>query len=219
MLNIKKISAMLLAVILAVACKDSDKKMKCHLMAFACLKCKAIKAKAMNKKQIPIIVYAIVLLIGILSILIMYLNYESTFLQDKIASHVKKNCKNRDDCYLSLKDITNFEWDKFYIIKIGADINKILGFEYSFNRDISTSYVFLKDGKIVYHYEDFLKGTLDFEMIPEKYTFCESVNSCQNENDYLLFSPDEANFYVKEWWSDRIKKNRYHLYPERDSVE
>jgi hypothetical protein len=165
----------------------------------------------MNKEQIPIIVCMIVLLMSILNIVIIYINYEPELLHDKIASYVKEDCKNKDSCYLSLKDITNFEWDKFYIINIGTDINKILGFEYPFDRDVSESYVFLKDEKIVYHYDRPYKVSWNFEVIPQKYTFCESVNSCQIKNDYLLFSPNEANFYVEEWRDDRIKKNRYHL--------
>lgn len=178
----------------------------------------------MNKKQQLMKIFMIISIMCLSIILIMYIliiimsvtdfHSETRFLHNKIESYVKKNCENKDTCYLFLKDITDFEWDKFYIVPVGKkNINKILGFEYPFDsRGDAETYVFLKDGKIVYHYEELYKVSRHFEVIPEKYTFCESVDSCQIK-DYLLFSPKEANFYIETSWSERRKKYYYYLYP------
>jgi len=127
-------------------------------------------------------------------------------LYDKIGSYIKKNCENKDTCILFLKDITDFEWEQFYYIPNGNYATEILGFDYLFNTDLSEAIVFLREGKIVYHEEVFQHPSK-----PSKYTFCKTGKSFEIiDYKYLLFTPDEAVFYITEW---KDRKNHYLLHP------
>ena len=151
----------------------------------------------MMNKQILIVVFIFIPLMCALS------SCKSN-MYDKIDSYVKKNCENKDTCILFLKDITDFEWEQFYFIPIGEDVSKILGINYPFDTDISEVIVFLRDGKIVYHEENFYHPEK-----PSKYNFSKNDYLL---NEYLVLTPAEAVFHITKWkWKDR--ENHYWLHP------
>jgi hypothetical protein len=128
-------------------------------------------------------------------------------LYDKIDSYAKENLENKEKCKLFLKDITDFEWDKFHIIARGEDVNKILGFKYpysSFGQSFSIIIIFLKDGKIVYHenYSDIYDSKVIFSIRGDTLY----VNDCIK---YLSLSPKDAVFHIKKCGI----KEHYAVYP------
>lgn len=114
--------------------------------------------------------------------------------KDKIITKIEKNCKafNKvDDCIFSLESITEFEWDKMYVLDGPRSpdlISKVIGFECDcgFLPDDSRRLVFVKGEKIVYEDEysvDTHKGIqfrpLDWE-----------------REKLAIYTPSTAKFYV-----------------------
>jgi hypothetical protein len=154
---------------------------------------------------IPVVLYGPVILMYIQYML----NDRESILYDKIELYVEENCKDKDTCYLSLKYIIDFEWDKFHFIYASKNPSEVLGFEYPFNADISNVIIFLKDGKIVHHEEH-----IDDPEKDSKLSFCKAKDNCSYfaGKDYLTFVPENANFYAERWWSKKTKKYCYHFY-------
>ena len=123
-----------------------------------------------------------------------------------IDKYVKENCSHADTCSVFLKDITNFRWDKFYIIYMGQNVSEIIGRSYPYDTDLSEVIIFLKDGKIVYH-----KRILYHPEKMPKVTFSMRGNDYHvNDYKYMSFLSDEAHFYIRKIGYD---KENYLMYP------
>ena len=78
-------------------------------------------------------------------------------IEDKIGKKIEDECSSKTACVISIKTITDFEWEKMYVFGSSArleDINKALGFEYPYYKEFSRIIVFMDNGKIVYHEEN-----------------------------------------------------------------
>lgn len=87
-------------------------------------------------------------------------------IKEKIAADLKTHYK----VILSLKELTDFDWDRLYVFDAHCslkEINKVLGFDYPFYKEFSRILVFIKDEKIVYHEENAhsIEGIEDGEVI------------------------------------------------------
>jgi hypothetical protein len=81
---------------------------------------------------------------------------QSSF-ESKIREKIISDSKTHYKVIFSLKDLTNFDWDKFYVFESSCnqkDINDGLGFEYPYYKASSRILVFLKNDKIMYHEEN-----------------------------------------------------------------
>ncbi|UKS27384.1 hypothetical protein LOZ80_00050 [Paenibacillus sp. HWE-109] len=74
-------------------------------------------------------------------------------LTDKIIKEIDGECGENGTCTISIKEVTDFEWDRMVIFQIGSsksEISKALGIEYSGPTDMMTGMIFVKDNKIVH---------------------------------------------------------------------
>jgi hypothetical protein len=98
------------------------------------------------KKILLIILAVILLLTGCGKI-------EKHEIRDKIIRNIELKSKNTDECIISIKEITDFKWDKLVMFNEGAsrqEINSVLGFRYEGETDLTVLTIFLFKGKIVY---------------------------------------------------------------------
>ncbi len=94
-------------------------------------------------------------------------------IQKKIVYNIKLNCKNPDTCVLNIENVTNFKWDKLYIFNEDVhleELNKVLGFNYEYFKDIARRIIFTRGNKVVYHEDDYpypeekFKGKVIFDL-------------------------------------------------------
>ena len=95
-------------------------------------------------KKIYIVILFLLLLVGCSN---------KYYLSDKIISEIDKNCNENNFIQLSLKEITNFKWDKCVVFETSCDnykISEALGVKYNGIADLHSGIVFVYDNKIVY---------------------------------------------------------------------
>lgn len=71
---------------------------------------------------------------------------------DKTREYIKANCIDPKPCKIAAKDMTNFEWDKFYVFEPNVEdeeIEKVIGKKIE-STTYSRKWIFLKNGEIVH---------------------------------------------------------------------
>jgi hypothetical protein len=116
-----------------------------------------------------------------------------------------KNCG--DTCVVKLNDETEFEWDTVYVFDVplsSIEMEKIMGLAYPQYREFSSSIIFIKDAKIVYHETKHVnvEGITDNEII-----FGTAVDTTR----YKVFTPAKAIFNVTQKQSGN--KHYFELIP------
>jgi hypothetical protein len=59
-----------------------------------------------------------------------------------------------DTSHIDISKITKFEWDTLYVFSERASLDEVeqaIGMQYSYFRDIGKRFIFIKQGKIIYH--------------------------------------------------------------------
>jgi hypothetical protein len=128
---------------------------------------------------------------------------QSSF-ESKIQQKIISDSKTHYKVIFPLKDLTNFDWDKFYAFDSNCDqkvINKALGFEYPYYKESSKTLVFIQNGKIVHHEENPVtkNGSKDV------------VVSFVHPDSIQYFRCTFGNSYIRVEGSE--KTNSYKLYP------
>jgi len=142
---------------------------------------------------------------------------QETPVADSIKSYMDSVGFNKET-YVKITDYTSFEWDRVLIFNYpttNAQINKVLGVEFTGSTDLAEGMIFVKDGEIV-HYEYF------------DYSFADEINSDQfkimarkakmagQSNDdppYRAFSPDDAVFRATLTSNGSYHYYRLYQYP------
>lgn len=95
-------------------------------------------------KKILILMLSIVLLTGC--------NTMNNKINEKLIKAIDEKCGQNDSCAISIKEITNFEWDKVAIFGIGgsnSEISKLLGVNYNDSVDLKSGIIFVLKDNIV----------------------------------------------------------------------
>jgi hypothetical protein len=113
-------------------------------------------------------------------------------IKNKIISTIDMKCQNTNECTISIKKITDFDWDRLVLFNEGAsrqEINSVLGFEYRGDTDLKILTFFLYKGKIVYHEEE------DYDPEKPSKLFVQYPNP---KLHHMKFSADKAIFKAKK---------------------
>lgn len=115
-------------------------------------------------------------------------------IQRKIINFIEKRCDNQDSCQITMKDITNFRWEKMYVFEPSVrldQINKVLGFKYEYFEDIARRIIFTVGDKVVYHEDDC--------PFSEEKSYKKIFFSFYNDSvHYEIFTLESAVFRVKK---------------------
>lgn len=114
----------------------------------------------------------------------------------KLLNEVKHKCEASHECFISLKDVTKFEWDKVYIFNSPSDpeiIREALKGDYHLWRDLTWGLIVFVKGENIIHkeyefYDPEKPVKLDFEF---------------NGKKYLIFTPADAHFEARKWLSGK----------------
>jgi hypothetical protein len=130
-----------------------------------------------------------------------------------IDTNIKENGGSTDSYVLFLKDVTPFKWDKFYVLSRSSDKEKILRLKYHGDK-AAISYVFLKNGRIVYH-EDHTSSSSDSDSKQVgPYFHINDKDHFEYRYNYMSFTPDEAVFHTNiAIWDNENGLFFHKLYP------
>ncbi|MFC3800911.1 hypothetical protein [Cohnella sp. GCM10012308] len=111
-------------------------------------------------------------------------------LADSIMKGIDLRCGELSSCSISMRDITDFKWDKVVVFQVGSsnpEVSHALGFEYHGSTDLMSGIIFVSDNKIV--------AEQQIAYYPEKPSKLQ-VNLEQDPNDpnCASFSSENANF-------------------------
>lgn len=73
-------------------------------------------------------------------------------IRDRIINTINTK-SNSNTCDFSMKDITNFKWDRMVIFEVGSsnvEVSRALGIDYKDSTDLMSGIVFIYNNKIVY---------------------------------------------------------------------
>jgi len=135
--------------------------------------------------------------LGLILLLFLILCSCKKSLKDKIIAKFDEKCKGDSVCIIDLKELTDFKWDKFYLIELGVDPDKILGFHYPYWEDIATRIIFTSGNRVAYHEDEYP----DFDTKPQGGVF---FNIYPNDAKYWAFNFNNAIFTVKKTVVDRF---------------
>jgi|GEM_PF-2335207 len=71
----------------------------------------------------------------------------------KIIQEIDENCQNAATCTISMKEITDFKWDKLVFFRLGSsrvDVSQALGFEYKGTTDLMSGMIFVLNNEIIH---------------------------------------------------------------------
>jgi hypothetical protein len=115
-----------------------------------------------------------------------------------IRERIVKQCKPNSDCIISIKELTNFNWEKFYVFGVTTtleDMNKALGFNYPYYKEFCRTLVFLENNQIIYHEEN----ASNIERIENN----EVVFNYSDSVKFACFTPSNAIFEVHKYSSGK----------------
>jgi hypothetical protein len=102
-------------------------------------------------------------------------------------------CVSSNPCIVSIKDVTDFQWDQMHVFEYGAtldDIQKSIGTDYPDYVEFKRRLVFLKNGRVI-HRED---EPANIERpVNGQVSFDESYN-----NPHWSFTPETAVFRAEK---------------------
>lgn len=130
-------------------------------------------------------------------------------IKDAIAAKFEEKCKGDTICQIDLKEVTNFKWDKFYIVKAGVNPDKALGFRYPYWEDVANRIIFVAGNVVTYHEDEFP----DPETKPKGGVI---FNIYNHDASYSSFSSNNAVFTVKKATVDDLVY--YELTPVRGDL-
>jgi len=114
---------------------------------------------------------------------------------EKISDQIINKCQSeKDECIISMEEITNFEWDKMYVFKEEATLEEIeeaLGFKYKYFDDVARRIVFVADNKVTYHEDEFPYPSKE----PAGKVFFQFKDDAK---PYMLFHRKKANFKIRK---------------------
>lgn len=114
-------------------------------------------------------------------------------IERKLSVKISEVCRHPNTCTIRLTEITDFNWDKMYIFRVGAthdDINKALNTPLPVYTEFTRKLIFIRESKIIYREDwpstmDGLEnGDMVFSMPVDKF--------------YAELTPDTAEFEVAE---------------------
>lgn len=111
-------------------------------------------------------------------------------IERKIKQQIK-DCKD-DSCRVSIRQLTNFKWDKMYVFNnptAPGDIDQVIGLRYPYYVEFTRTIVFLDKDKIV-HYENHhskAEGPTDGEVL---FGYPDSLK-------FQVYKPDQSIFRAK----------------------
>lgn len=95
----------------------------------------------------------ILFILLIIFLLLIGCQAKNTNMSEKIIKTIDNKCDQGDTFMISMKDITDFEWDKMVIFEVGSsnfEVSKALGIEYKESTDLMSGMVFVCNNKIVH---------------------------------------------------------------------
>jgi hypothetical protein len=109
---------------------------------------------------------------------------------------------------IDLKSITNFAWDKLYLLDVGVDdVDTVLGFHYPYFVDVADRIIFVKNKQVVYHEDEYPN--------PDKPPIARITFNLGSSHLYIC-TPQNATFGVKKTIED--KHSFYVLTPAPQSA-
>lgn len=124
---------------------------------------------------------------------------KSNTFESKITNKIESGCK-QNTCTISIKDITDFTWDKMYVFKYNVtlkEVNKVLGVNFANYTEFTRKIIFTSGGKIVYEEEEKtnIEGLVNNEVV---FDIPDTMN-------YKFYYIEEAKFTVIQKEFDRGK--------------
>jgi len=124
---------------------------------------------------------------------------KSNTFESKITNKIESSCK-QNSCAISIKDITDFTWDKMYVFKYNVtlkEVNKVLGVNFANYTEFTRKIIFTSGGKIVYEEEEKtnIEGLVNNEVV---FDIPDTMN-------YKFYNIEEAKFTVIQKEFDRGK--------------
>jgi len=129
--------------------------------------------------------------LGLILLLFLILCSCKKSLKDKIIAKFEEKCKGDSVCIIDLKELTDFKWDKFYLVDLGVDPDKALGFRYPYWEDMATRIIFTLGNRVTYH-ED------EFPDLDNKYDGGLAFDIRTNNTSYWSCSSKNAVFTIKK---------------------
>jgi len=133
--------------------------------------------------------YRLFIIILFFSVFIFSCDYNKADLFGKI------NKKYKNGSFLKMQDITDFEWDSMYVFKPGCEleyINTVLGFDYTYYKDIGDRIIFVKNKKVTYYEDKFPNPS------PSSGDEILSFEFKKDTIKYICFDKKNAIFKVKK---------------------
>jgi hypothetical protein len=105
-----------------------------------------------------------------------------------IRGEILNYCKDKEGCIVKLKDVTKFKWTKMFVFRNAPIeiIEKAIGTDYPYYVEFATTFIFLDEGRIVYHEDN--KANI------EKVDKGDLVFKFSGATYYRSYTPDEATF-------------------------
>jgi len=90
--------------------------------------------------------------------------------ETKIADQIKNTCQEKSECFISIKNLTDFTWDKMHVFKYNAtlnDVNKAIGTNVNKYTEFTRRIIFTLHGSIVFDEEQptNMEGLTDGEIV------------------------------------------------------
>lgn len=124
---------------------------------------------------------------------------KSNTFESKITKKIESNCK-QNSCTISIKDVTDFTWDKMYVFKYNVtleEVNKVLGLNFANYTEFTRKIIFTSGGKVVYREEEKtnIEGLVNNEVV---FDIPDTIN-------YKAYNIEDAKFTVIEKEFDKGK--------------
>lgn len=111
---------------------------------------------------------------------------ERNKVSNQICDVIERKCADQNECQINMAEITNFSWDKMLLYQVGmtrSQVSEILDVEFSYELDMESGMVFVKDNKVVYHESFFHDGETRVRLwirvgdFDERYFLCPADNA------------------------------------------
>jgi hypothetical protein len=120
-------------------------------------------------------------------------------IEEKIVDAVGKKCKGGSECIITMRELTDFSWDKMYVFDYRAtseDIEKVVGADIITSFEEFTKYIiFTFAGKVVFYekYDMAVEGFIDVTFRDKEVVF-----DIPYDTKYRVYTPDSAVFKVEK---------------------
>lgn len=137
----------------------------------------------------------IMMLLLLINLVINGCQSTKTSLSEKIINEIDGNCKINGTCVITMKEITDFKWDKMVVFGVGTsavEVSQALGLEYTGSTDLMSGMIFVLNNKVVHEELE--------PYYPEQPSQLQyAVTKKQLEPNCVSYTVDEANLLaIKE---------------------